>query len=325
MVGVALLGAISVVPLMQMTARPAAASFGATLLLDGGNAQLQRHGDASFVTATGGESVMAGDTVQAGPVGSVRLLFSGGSVTTLETGARVTLAELRADVRSAFHIRIRQEAGRTWNRVVRLVAGSAYRVDGPNNAVAEVRGTEFAVSIATDPADLLPVVTVDLASGLLDVSGGGRTIRLGAGDSTTVHGAAAPAPPVPSRLQPPVPPPAAGGPVLVVHPLSMPIATPTPAPKAGSANRQAAASPTPAATTSGSAGTGDREEAQQPQTTAVAGPGPSPRAAGTAASQGQSQTQGTSTRAKSHDRKSAGRDDREGRKSRDEDGEGHRD
>lgn len=323
--GVALLGAISFVPIMQMTARPAAASFGATLLLDGGTAQVLRHGAATSVTAAGGESVMAGDTVQAGPVGSVRLLYSGGTMTTLEMGARVILSELRTDARSAFHIRIRQEAGRTWNRVVRLVAGSGYAVDGPNNAVAEVRGTEFAVSIATDPGDLLPVVTVDLASGVLDVSGGGRTIRLEAGASTTLHGAAAPAPPVPSRLQPPVPPPVAGGPVLVAHPLAMPVATPSPAASTGPQNRPAASAAKPAPSNSNSATTGDHEDSKHEATPAVPSPSPAARAARSSAGEGQSPSPSTSTRAKSDDRKSVRQADREGKKARDEDGERHQD
>jgi len=66
-------------------------------------------------------------------------------------------------------------------------------VTGPNNATAEVRGTEFAIIVEVN-ASGQQIVHLDVYTGSVDARAQGSTISVGSGQTTVIGPAAAPTP-----------------------------------------------------------------------------------------------------------------------------------
>jgi hypothetical protein len=160
-----------------------------------GTATVQPARSPVAAAAHSGQTVGAGDVVQTGAASKAALRYADGSVTRLDSDTRIVVNSLRAG--AALNTSLQQSAGLTWNQVKRLVGGSTFRVSGPNNAVAGVRGTRFGYYVEHEPNGS-PVIWIDVWDGIVAVSGAvGPAITATAGQRVTVRPQSAPTAPVP--------------------------------------------------------------------------------------------------------------------------------
>lgn len=81
------------------------------------------------------------DVVKTGPNSEATISFPSGSELRLDENTQITVT-----VQSKDKVSIFQSLGRTWSRVVKLTGSQKYEVETPN-AVATVRGTDFATTL----------------------------------------------------------------------------------------------------------------------------------------------------------------------------------
>jgi hypothetical protein len=158
-------------------------------------ATIRRAGSTVAVAAHSGDGLRSGDTVTTGPNGKAAIGYPDGSTTRLDSSTTVRVSSQRGKgqtVQTSFQ----QTAGLTWNKVQRLVGVSSFKVSGPNNATAEVRGTVFGYYVEQDAAGS-PVIWIDAWSGSILVGGTGGSVLAGAGQRVTVRAAQPPTAPVP--------------------------------------------------------------------------------------------------------------------------------
>ena len=168
-------------------------SVSAVLTIFTGTATIQRAG-AAAVAAHSGDGLASGDSVLTGIESKAAVTYPDGSLTRLDSGTRITISVART-AGGALKTSFAQSAGLTWNQVKRLIGGSSFRVSGPNDAVAEVRGTRFGYYVEHDPSGR-PVVWIDTYEGLVRVSGAtGPAVSAGPGQRVTVKAGAAPTAP----------------------------------------------------------------------------------------------------------------------------------
>jgi hypothetical protein len=158
-------------------------------------ATIQRAGSKVAVPAHSGDGLRSGDVVATGPNGKALIGYPDGSATRLDSSTTVKVSSLRGKGKSV-QTSFQQTAGLTWNKVQRLVGVSSFKVSGPNNASAEVRGTVFGFYVEHDAAGA-PVIWVDTWSGSVLVSGKGGSVLAGTGQRVTVRATLPPTAPVP--------------------------------------------------------------------------------------------------------------------------------
>ena len=167
----------------------------AVLTIFTGTASIQR-GAAAVSAAHSGDGLASGDSVLTGSDSKAVVTYLDGSLTRLDSATRITISVSRA-ARGALRTSFAQSAGLTWSQVKRLISGASFRVSGPNDAVAEVRGTRFGYYVEHDPSGG-PVVWIDTYEGLVRVSSRtGPAVTAGPGQRVTVKVGAAPTPPGP--------------------------------------------------------------------------------------------------------------------------------
>ncbi|MGH2490457.1 MAG: FecR family protein [Candidatus Limnocylindria bacterium] len=105
-----------------------------------------RHGaNGSFVTATDGEILAAGDTVRTGDGSRAVLTYFEGSTVSVEPNSELTIEAASSYTDGSTIIVMQQNFGRTWHVVTKLITGnSKYEVKTPAST-ASVRGTTFEV------------------------------------------------------------------------------------------------------------------------------------------------------------------------------------
>jgi len=155
-----------------------------------GTVQVSRGGSSGFADGQTGQTLNEGDTVRTLAQSKAAINFADGSLTRLDSNTSV-LIKVSTHPGSAYNVELAQSAGKTWNSVKALVGGSTYKVDGPNNSVAEARGTAYLFAI-------LPggIEKADDFTGSIDFSVGGKTQHLTAGNfsQSGSNGPTAPAP-----------------------------------------------------------------------------------------------------------------------------------
>jgi hypothetical protein len=120
-----------------------------------GDVQVRHGATGSFVTATDGEVVAAGDTVRTTDGARAVLTYFEGSTVTIEPNSEVTIETASASSDGSTVVVMQQSIGRTWHVVTKLITGnSKYEVKTPAST-ASVRGTAFQV----DSDDERTVVT----------------------------------------------------------------------------------------------------------------------------------------------------------------------
>ena len=105
-----------------------------------------RHGaTGSFVSATDGEVLVAGDTVRTADGSRAVLTYFEGSTVSIEPNSELTL-EIASSLKDGSTVVVMQQSfGRTWHVVTKLITGnSKYEVKTPAST-ASVRGTAFQV------------------------------------------------------------------------------------------------------------------------------------------------------------------------------------
>ncbi|HUT53122.1 MAG TPA: FecR domain-containing protein [bacterium] len=138
--------------------------------------------------ARAGEYVLAGETIETGPDGFIRVIMGEGSVLELRERSRIEVFDSRADESGTRRIAL--FLGRMWTTVAGNSEGStAMEVTTPTS-VSGVRGTSFSAGVGLDGA-----TRVGVDKGLVDVSSEQGMVELGAGQETTVEWDQAPAAP----------------------------------------------------------------------------------------------------------------------------------
>ena len=116
-----------------------------TVTIISGDIQVRHGATASFVTATDGEVLVAGDTVRTGGDSRAVLTYFEGSTVSIEPNTELTIEKASALSDGSTIVLMQQNFGRTWHVVTKLITGnSKYEVKTPAST-ASVRGTAFQV------------------------------------------------------------------------------------------------------------------------------------------------------------------------------------
>ncbi len=95
--------------------------------------------------ASAGMDLHAGDVVSTSAGAKASIVFFDSSILRLDENTEITVKKIVAgDVRS---VEIKQSAGQTWSRVLKIGGVREYKIETPNTA-ATVRGTGFAVRVS---------------------------------------------------------------------------------------------------------------------------------------------------------------------------------
>ncbi len=185
--------------------------------------EVQPAGSDVWKPASSGTLIRSGDRIRTGESSNAVLVFPDRSAIWLGSETDISLAALtyrHDDGRKV--IALHQAIGETYNRVQPLPSpDSRFEIETPA-AVITVRGTEFAVAVASSG-----VTRVTVAKGRVAVTAQGITVEIQAGQATTVEPGHPPLPAVPAPT--PVPPKMPGLPQLPGLP-SVPPVTQTPGP-----------------------------------------------------------------------------------------------
>jgi len=152
-------------------------AFGATttLTIIGGDVLVSSDG-VSFQAATDGDAVRAGTTIRTSASGYAVITYFDGSTVSVDPATTLRIAVLGADPDGRTTILMRQDLGRTWHSVQKLLSGSSrYEVTTPT-MTASVRGTMFAVGVTND-ADGQTVSTLDTVEGVVAVFKPGEPVQ----------------------------------------------------------------------------------------------------------------------------------------------------
>ena len=116
----------------------------AQLIIESGIVEI-KHSEGIWTTAEDGMDLYELDSVRTGDNSSASIILFKSSIVRLDSNTMVTIKELvkNADERS---VTLQQDAGRTWNTVVKVCGIDNYDVETPT-AVASVRGTSFGIDV----------------------------------------------------------------------------------------------------------------------------------------------------------------------------------
>ncbi len=176
-----LIGGVVASLLMWLLPQPAYATS-TTLSILSGEVQVQKVGSSTWATAEDNMVLEVGDRVKTGPDSYALLTFFEGSTMELEPNSEVVIEELTTTQEGSTVLRLKQQVGRTWNRVEKLVdPASRYEVDTPTG-VAVARDTLFDVEVAADGTTNVRVikdkVTVTAQQQEVTVEEGNETVVL---------------------------------------------------------------------------------------------------------------------------------------------------
>ncbi len=116
-----------------------------TVTIISGDIQVRHGATGSFVSATDGEILVAGDTVRTGDGSRAVLTYFEGSTVSIEPNSELTIETASSLTDGSTVVVMQQNFGRTWHVVTKLITGnSKYEVKTPAST-ASVRGTAFEV------------------------------------------------------------------------------------------------------------------------------------------------------------------------------------
>ena len=135
-----------------------------TLSIISGEVDVRASEGDDFRPVSDGALLRAGMTIRAGADTYAVLTYFEGSTVSIDPGTTLVIEALESNPDGSTIIAMRQEIGRTWHSVTKLLnQGSKYEVRTPT-ATATVRGTMFAVGVKTDQRGEL-VSTVETTEG----------------------------------------------------------------------------------------------------------------------------------------------------------------
>jgi hypothetical protein len=116
-----------------------------TVTIISGDVQVQHGATGSFVRATDGEVLAAGDTIRTADDARAVLTYFEGSTVSIEPNSELAIETASALSDGSTVVVMQQNVGRTWHVVTKLITGnSKYEVKTPAST-ASVRGTAFQV------------------------------------------------------------------------------------------------------------------------------------------------------------------------------------
>ena len=128
------------------TTKPPANAI-ATLKVTAGEVSVQAKGATSFMAATDGQSLQAGDTVKTGPTGRAEVEYAKDTFTRLDVNTTFTVVRL-TDEQGNRRVQGSLDTGRTWNRTATLTQSESFEQKGAG-ATAAVLGTAFMIECDT--------------------------------------------------------------------------------------------------------------------------------------------------------------------------------
>jgi len=149
-----------------------------------GTVEAKQPGETGFKPLSGEARILSGTVLKTGRDAGALLHWADG--TRLEAGAETTLTVLRCQLnkRTSASLRLfKLDVGRILVHVIQaLSASSKFEVRTPT-ATAGVRGTEFAVKVASDGSTEVLVYEGNVA-----VGSGGKSLGVGQGHAVSVNG-----------------------------------------------------------------------------------------------------------------------------------------
>lgn len=116
-----------------------------TVTVISGDIQVRHGVTGSFVSATDGELLTAGDTIRTGEAARALLTYFEGSTVSVEPNSELRIEDASSYTDGSTIVVMQQTFGRTWHVVTKLITGnSKYEVRTPAST-ASVRGTAFLV------------------------------------------------------------------------------------------------------------------------------------------------------------------------------------
>jgi hypothetical protein len=122
-------------------------ALGATTMVTiiSGDIEVRHGATGSFVRATDGEVLAAGDTLRTAEGARAVLTYFEGSTVSIEPNTELTIETASSSSDGSTAVVMQQHVGRTWHVVTKLITGgSKYEVKTPAST-ASVRGTAFQV------------------------------------------------------------------------------------------------------------------------------------------------------------------------------------
>ena len=114
-----------------------------TVTIISGDIQVRHGATGSFVSATDGEVLAAGDTIRTADGARVVLTYFEGSTVSIEPNTELTIGTASPNSDGGTVVVMQQHVGRTWHVVTKLItSNSKYEVKTPAST-ASVRGTAF--------------------------------------------------------------------------------------------------------------------------------------------------------------------------------------
>jgi hypothetical protein len=101
-----------------------------------------------------GHWLVAGQVIETGPDGILRVELGDGSVIFLDHNTKLTM-----DINFCMEVTFKMDAGKIWTKVKELMGGKKYAVTG-DDAIVGVRGTEFSFQINIEGSDTTNVIKV---------------------------------------------------------------------------------------------------------------------------------------------------------------------
>jgi hypothetical protein len=197
-----------------------------------GDVQVSRSDSTESVKATEGMELAVGDTITAGSDGSVNLTFFDDSLMEIKANSEILVKELSTASTGSTSVSLRQNIGRTINRVNKLIdSGSRYEVETPSG-VTLVKGTIFEVLVLQNGDT---TVKAEEGSVLFTASGVTVTVNQGFRSSASVGGTPSTPTPTPTPTAtattaetPASTPTISSTPTATATPAETPASTPTP-------------------------------------------------------------------------------------------------
>ncbi len=164
-----------------------------TVSILSGSVEVQIPGSHTWQQADDGMTLRAGSRVKTAEGSHAVLTFFEGSSIKLEPCTDIQIQRVaHVDERST-EVVLKQWVGKTWCRVVKMIApGSRYEIQTPS-AIALVRGTLFETEV-----DETALTTVRTTEGLVSVSAQNEEVLLPAGNQVSVELGAPPSEPQPA-------------------------------------------------------------------------------------------------------------------------------
>jgi hypothetical protein len=203
-----------------------------TLSILTGKVEINNSPNMDWSQAEDGSILRAGTRIKTSSDGDAQLTFFEGSTLEIGPNSDIEIQSIQQTQEKDTVIIIKQWAGTTWSRVVKMIGtGSRYEIDTPSS-YALVRGTAFCTSI-----DEEGTTTLDVTEGTVAVRAQGQEVLVQAGFEVTVKVGESPGQPEPilksitpthtpvAEISPsPSPTPA---PTRVLSPTPSPVSTPT--------------------------------------------------------------------------------------------------